>query len=349
MGAVFLLLFQQVINHTGIIKNETTKAIKPFLWNKKVKVSKEKYIGKKDDKEKTGGRIDIFLEDESHNMICIENKIHAGDQEFQIKRYCSYKTVKNTVYYLTLSGEEPSEYSREELNSDENYILISYKEHIHDWLELCLKEVVNFTNLRETINQYILLIKKLTYTLNKEQQAELTKLMLDNFEGSKYISENYDRVLNQIRNNFRKQLIEKLQTSLDAKKYLVNEGASIQNKYSQIWISLIKQPEPEFQIGIESFSGRGNLNGNLFVGIYNPKNAIEIAELLDENKLSNVWRQSRFIKTESNNKVNLSNEYWMKVLADKNSSEYKRLIEKCEKDVISFIQEYEPKLFQIKK
>jgi hypothetical protein len=126
-------------------------------------------------------------------MICIENKIHAGDQEFQIKRYCSCKTAKNTVYYLTLTGEEPSEFSREELKSDDDYILISYKEHIQKWLELCLKEVVNFTNLRETINQYILLIKKLTYTLNKEQQVELTSIMLNNLEEAKYVAENYER------------------------------------------------------------------------------------------------------------------------------------------------------------
>jgi hypothetical protein len=353
MGAVFLLLFQEVLGHSEeAIKSSKSAAYKPFVWNKAVKVTKEKSIGKRNDDEQTGGRIDIFLRDNStpENYICIENKIHADDQPLQIKRYCNYNTKRNTIYYLTLTGEEPSPDSRKDLNSDEHFILISYKDHIQKWLELCLKEVVNFTNLRETINQYILLIKKLTYTLNKEQQAELTKLMLDNFEGSKYISENYDRVLNQLRDNFRKKLMDELKVELKKEgynfEYLVEIGGPIQKNFAQIWIRMPQQPEFDFCFGIESFSGKGNLNGNLFVGIYNQNNSPLIASLPDDNMISNLWRQVQPIKSKENNNINLSNAYWVKVLSYPKSVDYKSLLEKCKTDILEFIKKYDQKLFR---
>ena len=45
----------------------------------------EHYIGVK--KQDEGGRIDIIIRDNNNRAIIIENKIYAGDQEFQMLRY----------------------------------------------------------------------------------------------------------------------------------------------------------------------------------------------------------------------------------------------------------------------
>jgi hypothetical protein len=198
MGAVFLDLFLKVI------KPEIEQGDKKFkdkfpnrsFDTSKVFVKAEYSIGPKnlceeegeDEANATGGRIDIFLRDKNGTIICIENKIHAIDQNKQIQRYYNHKTAKNTVFYLTLKGEDPSPESMLKLISGKDFFNISYKEHIIEWLELCLKEVTNFTNLRETINQYILLIKKLTYQLtNQKMKEDLQRLISENYLSSKTI------------------------------------------------------------------------------------------------------------------------------------------------------------------
>lgn len=50
-------------------------------------VMTEKHIGFKNNKEKTGGRVDIYIWDGRGNSICVENKIYASDQFAQLERY----------------------------------------------------------------------------------------------------------------------------------------------------------------------------------------------------------------------------------------------------------------------
>ena len=77
--------------------------------SKRSKVEIEYHIGGIDAKNSTGGRIDILLTDANTNRIMIENKIYAGDQHEQLLRYHRYDP-KAALFYLTLSGNEPSEY-----------------------------------------------------------------------------------------------------------------------------------------------------------------------------------------------------------------------------------------------
>src|SRR5690606_38129123 len=112
----------------------------------------EEFKGKKNAEEITGGRIDLVIKDAKGKVIVIENKIFAPEQENQIPRY------KNTyseaaILYLTLFGDEPKNIG--ELKKGIDFYLISYKEDIIRWLELCLKETVNQPILRETLKQYI--------------------------------------------------------------------------------------------------------------------------------------------------------------------------------------------------
>ena len=294
--------------------------------------------------KETGGRIDIYLKDKFDNTISIENKIYAPDQPKQVKRYYNHNTLKNTVYYLTLKGKNPNKNSRQNLVSGEDFFNISYSDHITQWLELCLKEVSNFSSLREAINQYILLIKKLTKTMNTEQEEELLEVMMANIEESNFIANNYDKALNKLRHNFREHLMDALKERLNKDNYNIEVGKPVKNKFSQIWIRLKSNPQPQFLFGVESFSGSGHKGGDMFVGIINMNASPIISKLPDENKINQGWRQVRFFKTEKLNHINLSHNYTIKILNDKNSDAYKTLLKTCCDATVNFVEAYEKKL-----
>jgi len=124
------------------------------------------------------GRIDIVIEDGKNHAIIIENKIYAGDQSEQLKRYNSfaekeYGKDKYQIFYLTLWGVEASEQSAKKVA----YTCISYETDIIAWLEKCLSVAVRLPIVRETIIQYINHLKSLTNqdmdTKNKEDLIQL--------------------------------------------------------------------------------------------------------------------------------------------------------------------------------
>ncbi len=127
--------------------------------------------------EDTGGRIDILITDARRNHIIIENKIYAREQDKQMQRYAKYGGEKAHLFFLTLEGVTS------ETADEVNYRPISYKEDILNWLENCKKEAVSLPILRETITQYIYLIKYLTnQTMNHKMQEEIVNLILSNRE-----------------------------------------------------------------------------------------------------------------------------------------------------------------------
>ena len=342
MGTVFLELFLQIINHTKNLEN--LKIPKENFEAEGAKVTTEYYIGNVNFEKQTGGRIDVFLKDKKENFISIENKIYAKDQNQQIKRYFNFKTDKNTVYYLTLDGKSPSDDSKLGLKEEIDFFKISYKDQIVGWLELCLKEVANFSSLRESINQYILLIKKLTNTMDDKYQAELLDVMMSNIEESKFIATNYDNAVMKLKYNFRKDLKIKLESSLGESYFLDIGGPTKSNKISQLWIHL--KSNPDFIFGIESFSGFGHKDGNLFVGLISKSGEFSktLMSLPEENKISDWWRQVRVLKTEDLNPINLAHSYTIKILNNKgkeNQSSYKKLLNTCYEQIIGFIRDYE--------
>lgn len=108
--------------------------------------------------------IDIFVRNAKSQAIIIENKIYHHDEDEQIYRYD--QLIKRQGYtfitnlYLTLDGSEPSEQSTKGLKVD----LISYETDIINWLERCVPLVARDAGLRESVFQYIELLKKLTST-----------------------------------------------------------------------------------------------------------------------------------------------------------------------------------------
>jgi hypothetical protein len=186
----FLKEFLKQINIVGFESNRT-------------KVYVEKSIGTVTETE--GGRIDIILEDINGYAIIIENKIYAGDQKTQLIRYDKYGSneypEKYQILYLTLFGHEATKESAEGVI----YTKISYEIHILNWLEKCLNISVRQQFLRETIFQYITLVKQLTgKDMNKITNKDLIDLLSksENIESAILISQNI--------NQAKKSIVEKM-------------------------------------------------------------------------------------------------------------------------------------------
>ena len=139
------------------------------------------------------GRIDILLEKEKVACIVIENKIYAEDQVSQLNRYYQYAKKRFSdsqikLIYLTLDGSSPDEKSLKAVNghgsdlSMDDVILMSYREHIINWLEECMKlqEVQRISPIREIVFQYRDLLNELTgQPANRRYSMELKDILIE--------------------------------------------------------------------------------------------------------------------------------------------------------------------------
>ena len=171
---IFLKLFFEEINKTysdNPIKFEATN----------ISITKENSIGKKNEEETEGGRIDIEITDKNQNKIIIENKVYAKDQKNQLLRYHNYD-VTAKIIYLNLFADPPKILD-DKLVVGTNLFIISYKEHIVKWLQACLPNAVSNPILRETIVQYINIVKDLTNQLNnKQMEQNISEVILSSKE-----------------------------------------------------------------------------------------------------------------------------------------------------------------------
>ena len=160
----------------------------------------EKHIGKVNYENGEGGRIDILINDGKNNII-IENKVWAGDQYLQLVRY-NNQDKNAPILYLTLDGKEPNTSSRDNLKLGETFICISYKDTIKKWLENCIKEMANKPIIRESLNQYLVLVKQLTnQSTNNKMKEEIINLLVkspENLNAAKVISDNYKNAMKLI-------------------------------------------------------------------------------------------------------------------------------------------------------
>lgn len=229
-GDLFLKLF---LNHLEIENFNTSNA----------SVEVEKHIGTIDDKYESGGQIDLYISDNNSppNIIIIENKIWAGDQYNQLKRYQNYATSKTSenrisLYYLTPSGSSPSSESKVDLIENKDFKLLSYSSDILQWLEECLKAITLKEYLRVNISQYINIIRKMT---NQAENSEMTKELAilyknkDFFDGFFELEKAMKYYKFEAQKNFWESLIEHLEdskiifqygysNSKDNKEYLID-------------------------------------------------------------------------------------------------------------------------------
>ncbi len=146
-------------------------------------VTTEKYAGEY-------GRMDIVIEDlASNNAIIIENKLDAQDQKAQLERYREYAEKhyhKYWLIYLTFDGRNASNQSAGSVQ----YISISYKTEIIQWLENCVYISANYPTVRETLNQYIYFLKQITgQDMDTKSKKEIVNLMIANQENKMAVVE----------------------------------------------------------------------------------------------------------------------------------------------------------------
>jgi hypothetical protein len=274
LGDVFLRSFLQEIDFKNISDFDFESA--------KTKV--EYHIAFKDIENKTGGRIDILISDKNGNTISVENKIDAGDQDYQIERYANFNKEKNTVYYLTLTGHPPSKKSKGDLNEDEDYHCISYSDTIISWLEKCHKEASNQAILRETIKQYMILISKLTNKLSsQEMKKELEQLISKNYSSAKLIQKAvFDAELQKTK-DFVVEFSKSLKDQLNETQWIIEVQDGLHKPYHGIKI-LNKNWNSNVFIKIEA--EKKILQHGSYFGIVAMKNLINRDEL--NTKLSSV-------------------------------------------------------------
>ena len=127
--------------------------------------------------------IDILIANNAKHAVAIENKIYARDQSKQLQRY--HDKLEGNGYdkilmlYLTLHGDDPSEDSVGTLHPDK-IKNISYKSDLTPWLKRCQERAYDEPDLRESVAQYLHLIRKMTGTDQEgTYMKELEKLCLE--------------------------------------------------------------------------------------------------------------------------------------------------------------------------
>jgi hypothetical protein len=221
---------------------------------KNVTVKKEKFIGYI--KNNTGGRIDIVISNNlnMYQQIFIENKIYAKDQNDQLLHYYNYNK-KAHLFYLTLTGKNADE-SNMGKNSEIKYTKLSYEYNILNWLEKCKEASMNNPILKETITQYILLIKQLTnQTRSKEMKNEYLDIIL---RDSGNVSAAFE-IANNIQDIEYRILKDKFIPSLEllAKKLGLKLVASPEWCFDQFWgFSFKKEEWKDLIINFEFESGK---------------------------------------------------------------------------------------------
>lgn len=251
----------------------------------------------------TDGRIDILISDHNKKAIIIENKIYAGDQPEQLKRYDDYAKQQFTngyrLLYLTLDGHKPSKQSTDDLN-DNQYFRLSYNNNLKfgddedssdnvinqdvlHWLEECVKIAYNKPPIRETIIQYQSLIKSIT-DMNSENETnqEIINLFAtkENYETAALIANNFQKIRKQI-------VYQYLKPQLEGKIALLNKEL---NNGQILKIKTFEYGEKSYSAIIISVSSWKNGEIYYEFGKYNGTEALEygVNDISKNKVLSNV-------------------------------------------------------------
>lgn len=188
------------------------------------------------------GRIDIVLKLSNGDVIVVENKIYAGDQPQQLVRYKTTYPECHLIY-LTLTGSDPDENSitNLELNTalekGTDFITISYKDEIINWLIECRKVATNHPILRETITQYINLIKHLTLqNMSVQNKREIIDAIIgnpDNIEAAENINGLWYDIKLSVIDSLKPQIVS-IGKDLNLKVEF-EEGVRLGKKSSTFW------------------------------------------------------------------------------------------------------------------
>lgn len=284
----FLKLFTEQLNISGF-----------DCENARLEV--EKYIGPISEDGKEGGNIDIIIADRKNNKaIIIENKIYAVDQKFQLLRYYNYgkkSFPESHLLYLTLYGKEASSLSKGELDKIK-YDKISYQSDILKWVEKCKEKSVNYPILRESLTQYIHLIKFLTgKAMNNEMEKELLKVVLDKpgnikialaIENLKY--QIFDCILERLKEQISEIKIQDVKIKFSDNEIPFGKSDSYVSFYKDKWKNYISfcfnSDYCSLLIGIDSNSDKNSTD---------KKNDLQITQRLEKFNFGEVLSYSNWV------------------------------------------------------
>jgi hypothetical protein len=150
-GVIFLSGFIELCQKKGVTFDRQIDKIVDERW----------FITR--EKNTRFGNLDIVLSAPALGyLIVIENKIDAGEQDKQLERYNDWLQSKKRFYsekrvlcYLT-----PNASLSNTARSESDYITLSYHNDIYKWLSETVGDIPSI-RVRETVNQYIELIKNI--------------------------------------------------------------------------------------------------------------------------------------------------------------------------------------------
>lgn len=191
----------------------------------------EEYIGTISEDYEIGGRIDLVLKFNNGKVIVIENKIYAVDQEKQLKRYKNaYPNAK--IVYLNLGGKDEITKEISGLKVEE-FIWISYKKEILNWLVESAKEAYGLPNIQYILDHYIKVINYLTnQNSNNKMKEDILKVILNsksNIEAAFEISKIHEEIKVEIAKKLIDQLYGQIYKKLQLKYRLEIDTNIISN------------------------------------------------------------------------------------------------------------------------
>ena len=231
------------------------------------------------------GRLDILLRNSESQIIVMENKIYACEQNEQLARYGKWAKANSkghkdyAIIYLTLNGKESE-------TADEKYIRISYSNDILDWMLECAKESFDFPLVRETIKQYVNHLKMLTNnTMDKESKEKFIERLLENYDVASEIMNRKDDFVDAA---VRKYLLPNLRSV--AKEFeleMSNEEVFLsKRKYADIVFRKRDWSHVEIHFGADMTKWYA-----LYVGVVkrNPESSERIEKLKCMKKSNDLW------------------------------------------------------------
>ena len=208
----------ELLNPKGVHYQED-KFLKMFLDHigmeydendlKNYKVEREYRIIRSKDNDQYNN-LDILISYGDKAYI-IENKIYAEERKDQLLIYyenIKEKFISKKVILLTLFDHELSEKDEKELEEklEGNFIHITYREQIRDWIAECIKETAQKPLLREALVMYKNLVLKLTgQSYSEGMVREMKDLIIKdrgNFENAVEIAESLSEARIEIHKRF---------------------------------------------------------------------------------------------------------------------------------------------------
>jgi len=231
----------------------------------------------------------LFTNDQKQIAIIIENKIHADDQDKQLYRYFNEPALnmyQRHIFYLTLLGSAPSSKSLHNLSID-NIKLLSYSEHIHNFIVKCIN-VTQDNDILVGLKEYLEDINMMT--VEERRKKEIVDLVFE----QQGVNRNDIAFLNAAGLRYCHYIFINELSNMFKNKNIVCDWSDL-NEFKTSYEYGLRAPliEKEIEFWI-CFDNDDKRKGDLFIGL----------KKLENNDLSKIVKKNYKLTKES------SNEYW---------------------------------------